>query len=75
MPEDVKARVYQAGVKQLMMGRVDEALADRELSPEEEDDLRRLSESLGTNITDSADKARALNDAQLRWRILHDALP
>jgi len=75
IPDQDKTRINQAAAKVLMSARVDKILSDGELSPEDEDDLKRLSDSLGTDITNSADKARALNQAQLMWRAGHNTIP
>jgi len=75
IPDDIRNRVFQAEVKHLISDRIDAVLSDRKLSPDEEEELKRLAHSLGASVSYSEAKLGELEECRLRWRIMHSQLP
>lgn len=75
LPEDVTRRIYAEQVTGLVQGRVNAALSDAMLSPQEEEDLHAIARGLGAAISYAKADGALLAKCRMMWQIRHGELP
>ncbi|HOE61705.1 MAG TPA: hypothetical protein P5125_01060 [Kiritimatiellia bacterium] len=73
--ERTSKAIYKDEVDKMLQGRLDAAVSDCMLSPQEEAELQELAAGLGVELTHSAATARTLDSYRAMWRVRYGDLP
>lgn len=75
LPEMISKQMGRLEMQKLVQQAYDHAISDRQLSPEEETELKSLREHMGASIEMDANSQKALDHFRLLWRIGQGELP